>query len=74
MYVTYDAMYVTYELIPWFTTGLLTSSRTKAKLFTKKLKKPTDENIQKYKKNNNTFNTLQRKMKTLYYRQILEEN
>jgi len=25
---------------PWFTTGLLTSSRTKAKLFTKKLKNP----------------------------------
>ena len=34
---------------PWFTTGLLTSSRTKAKLFTKKLKNSTNENIQKYK-------------------------
>ena len=59
---------------PWFTIGLLTSSRTKAKLFTKKLRKPTEENIQKYKHFNNTFNTLKRKMKTLYYRQILEDN
>lgn len=59
---------------PWFTIGLLTSSRTKAKLFTKKLRKPTYENIQKYRNFNNTFNTLKRKMKTLYYRQILEDN
>ena len=59
---------------PWFTFGLQTSSRTKAKLFITKLKKPTNENIQKYKKFNNVFNTLKRKMKILYYKQIIEEN
>ena len=59
---------------PWFTAGLLTSSRTKAKLFTKKLKKPTNENIQKYRNFNNTVNTLKRKTKALYYKQILEDN
>ena len=52
---------------PW-----LTSSCTKAKLFAKKLNKPTFENIEKYKSVNNTFNTLKRKMKASYYRQILE--
>ena len=54
---------------PW-----LTSSCTKAKLFAKKLNKPTFENIEKYKSVNNTFNTLKRKMKASYYRQILEEH
>jgi hypothetical protein len=53
---------------PW-----LTSSCTKAKLFAKKLNKPTFENIEKYKSVNNTFNTLKRKMKASYYRQIPEE-
>jgi len=59
---------------PWFTNGLLTSSRTKAKLFAKKVHKPTNENIQKYKNFNNTYNALKRKMKTIYYRTALEEN
>ena len=48
---------------PW-----LTSSCTKAKLFPKKLNKPTFENIERYKSFNNTFNTLKWK------RQILEEH
>ena len=59
---------------PLLTSGLLTSSCTKAKLFAKKLNKPTFENIEKYKSVNNTFNTLKRKMKASYYRQILEEH
>ena len=46
----------------------------KAKLFAKKtLNKLTCENIQTYKSFNNTFNTLKRKMKASYYRQIPEE-
>jgi len=59
---------------PWFTSGILTWSRTKSKLFAKKLSKPTCENIQKYKSFNNSFNTIKRKMKALYYRKILEDN
>ena len=30
---------------PWMSTGLLTSLRTKSKLFKKKLKNPTEQNI-----------------------------
>ena len=46
---------------PWFTSGLLKSSKTKSKLLSIKLCDPTDENIQKYKTYNNTFNKLKRK-------------
>ena len=59
---------------PWFTTGLLTSSINKGKLFSLKLHNPTDENIRKYKIYNKVFNKLKRKMKTLYFKTILEEN
>ena len=59
---------------PWFTSGLLTSSINKSKLFTLKLKKPTEDNIQKYKHYNNLYNKLARTMKSLYYRRTLEEN
>ena len=58
----------------WFTTGLLNSSINKGKLFSLKLHSPTDENIRKYKTFNNLFNKLKRKMKTLYFKTILEEN
>ena len=43
---------------PWFTSGLLKSSKTKSKLLSIKIRDPTDENIQKYKTYNNTFNKL----------------
>ena len=59
---------------PWFTTGLLNSSINKGKLFSLKMHNPTDENIRKYKTFNNLYNTLKRKMKTLYFKTILEEN
>ena len=58
---------------PWFTSGLLKSSKTKSKLLSIKLRYPTDENIQKYKIYNNTFNKLKRKMKIFYYKSTLEE-
>ena len=59
---------------PWLTTGLLTSSINKGKVFSLKLHNPTDENIRKYKTYNKVFNKLKRKMKTLYFKTILEEN
>jgi len=41
---------------PWVSTGLLASVRNKAKLFKKKLSKPTNENIKCYKMYLNLFN------------------
>lgn len=59
---------------PWITTGLMTSSRTKAKLFTKKLNKPSDHNINLYKNYNNTFNKLKRTMKINYFKSALDSS
>ena len=55
---------------PW----LLTLSINKGTLFSLKLHNPTDENIRKYKIYNKVFNKLKRKLKTLYFKTILEEN
>lgn len=52
---------------PWMTPGLLISSRTKHKLFTKKIKKPTDANIKKCKDYNKLFNQIKRKAKKNFY-------
>ena len=43
---------------PWFTSGLLTSSKNKSKLLSLKLHKPTEINIRKYKLFNNLYNKL----------------
>ena len=59
---------------PWYTLGLLTSSKKKNKLFSKKLSKPTEYNIQTYKAYNIMYNKLKRKMKISYYKNILDEN
>ena len=59
---------------PWMTPGLLNSSRTKAKLLTKKLNKPNTLNIDKYRIYNNTYNTIKRSMKVQYYNTMLKEN
>jgi hypothetical protein len=59
---------------PWMTTGLLTSSRTKAKFLMKKLNKPTEHNISQYRIYNNKFNQIKRSMKIQYYNTLLEEN
>ena len=70
--VKFNKKYIRRE--QWMTSGLLTSSRTKAKLFTKIFYKPTAHNINQYKTYNNTFNKLKRLMKIKYYYTVLEEN
>ncbi len=58
----------------WMTEGLLKSLRTKSNLFTKKLKQPSEFNIEYYKSYSNKYNRLRREMKKLYYKKILEVN
>ena len=48
---------------PWMTSGLLTSMRNKAKLLSKKLKKPTYINIMIYKFFVNQYNKIKRQIK-----------
>jgi len=52
---------------PWITSGILASSKTKTKLFLKKLSNPTPNNIAKYKEFNVLFNKVKRKCKSEYY-------
>ena len=59
---------------PWITTGLIESSKTKAKLFSRKLSTPSDHNIKAYKDFNIIHKRLTRRMKASYYQNILEEN
>ena len=60
---------------PWMTLGLLTSSRTKHRLFTKKLNKPSEANITVYKDYNRLYNKLKRKAKKdYYYGKLLEQS
>ena len=59
---------------PWMTQGLLTSSITKAKLHKKKLSRPTQTNIDKYKNYNTVFNTARRQIKQQYYEQLFLKN
>lgn len=59
---------------PWMTTGLLTSSRNKSKLFQKKLKNPSLHNITTYKNYINQYNKLKKNMKRNYFKCILDLN
>jgi len=59
---------------PWMTEGLLTSMRKKSNLFHKKLKKPTEHNIETYKTYVNKYNKLKREMKKNYFINMLEVN
>jgi hypothetical protein len=59
---------------PWMTEGLLTSMRKKSNLFHKKLKQPTEQNIETYKTYVNKYNELKREMKKGYFRNMLEIN
>jgi hypothetical protein len=59
---------------PWVSSGLLTSIRTKSKLLNKKLKKPTEENINTYKNFVNLYNKVRRKMKINYFAIMIEQN
>jgi hypothetical protein len=57
----------------WITSGLLTSLRTKNKLYRKKINNPSDTNIEKYKKFLNKYNKIKREMKRSYFDSKLNE-
>ena len=59
---------------PWFTNGLLTSSKKRAKLLTKNISKPTELNIHNFKIYNNMYNKLIRYMKISYFHKAFDEN
>ena len=59
---------------PWVSTGLLASARHKAKLFKKKLSKPTDKNFKCNKHYLNLFNKAKHELKRNYYSHLLELN
>ena len=52
---------------PWMTMGLRVSQKRKEKLFSKKIKKPTDTNKLHFKNYNTIYNKLRRAAKQLYY-------
>ena len=52
---------------PWMTKGLLVSCRSKSKLFSKKIKNPSDQNIGQFKIFNNIYNKVRRQAKSNYY-------
>ena len=51
---------------PWMTKGLLKSSISKSKLLILKTKRPTPNNLNKYKKFSSIYNKLLRKAKSTY--------
>ena len=69
--VNYSKRYIKKE--PWFTKGLMVSSRTKNKLYKLKLKNPTDINIANYKNYCKAYNKLKRSAKSNYYTNSLHE-
>ena len=52
---------------PWMSIGLLISSKTKTKLFSKKIKKPSQLNDVKFKTYNNLFNKCKKAAKNSFY-------
>ena len=56
------------------TLGLVTSSGHKCKLFSNKLKHPTEHNINMFKIYNNLYNKLKCHMKLQYYASVLSNN
>ena len=59
---------------PWVTNGILTSSLTKSKLLKKKLKKPTEQNINAFKKYCIIFDKVKKMAKESYFNLELELN
>ena len=55
--------------VPWLTQGLIKSSRVREKLFNKKLKAKTENNVNNYKLYNITYNKIKRKVKAIYYKE-----
>ena len=58
---------------PWITNGLKVSQKRKELLFAKKLKCPTEVNLQKFKMYNTIYNKLRRAAKRLYYDKQFEK-
>ena len=56
---------------PWNTSGILTSSRNKAKLLRKKLNRASSEAINKYKEYCRVFNKVKRAANSAYYAEML---
>ena len=52
---------------PWMTKGLIISQKQKEKLFSKKVRKPTEINSKKFKLYNAIYNKLRRISKKMYY-------
>ena len=59
---------------PWVTNGILTSSLTKSKFLKKKLKKPTEQNINAFKKYCMIFDKVKTMAKESYFNLELELN
>ena len=58
---------------PWMTEGLFESRRTKMKLYNKKVKRPSAENVKRYKEFNASYTKLIRKARHEYYNGKLKE-
>ncbi len=71
-YIKPNRKYV--KINAWMTTGLLTSMRTKSRLYRVKLRRPTNENVDRYKAYVTKYNKLKRVMKSNYYSQQINEN
>ena len=52
---------------PWMSKGLIVSQKTKSKLYSNKMQKPTQSNKDKFQLYNNIYNKLRRTAKKLYY-------
>ena len=59
---------------PWFSQGLLVSSRKRNKLLHNKISNPTQINVDKFKKFNALYNKLKRMSKINHYKDAFEEN
>ena len=59
---------------PWMTQGLLNASVNKSKLLRTKIRKPTENNINKYKDFCKMFNKLKKLIKSKYYTDIFAMN
>ena len=59
---------------PWVTNEFLISANQKSTLLKKKLRKPTEDNIAKYKSHLTNHNRLRRILKKSYYSNQLEQN
>ena len=70
--ITTPKIYIKRE--PWVTNGILTSSLTKSKLLKRKLKKPTEQNINAFKKYCIIFDKVKNMAKESYFNLELELN